>query len=125
MLRASGVGAAPKLIEVASIRPSRDSKSEANLNSTLGRITATNVTVGYLIRFAYGLKDYQIERVPGWADRDLYDIVAKIAGAPSTNIEDEKALVRGLLADRFQLTTHLETRHMRVYSLVVDKGGRS
>jgi uncharacterized protein (TIGR03435 family) len=68
-----------KLVEVASIRPSRDTKSDANVNSTQGRLTATDVTVGYLIRFAYGLKDYQIERVPGWADSTPYDIVAKSA----------------------------------------------
>jgi uncharacterized protein (TIGR03435 family) len=112
-----------KLIEVASIRPSRDTKGEANLNSTQGRIAATNATVGYLIRFAYGVKDYQIERVPGWAESAQYDIIAKSATAPSANIEDEKTLVRELLADRFQLTTHRETRQVRVYSLIVDKNG--
>jgi uncharacterized protein (TIGR03435 family) len=66
---------------------------------------------------------YQIEHAPGWVEGDRYDIAAKHAGANTASLEDEKSLVRELLADRFQLATHRETKPMRVYSLVVGKNG--
>ena len=65
--------------------------------------------MGYLIRFAYGVKDYQFERAPGWVDSEHYDIAAKSATGKTGNLEDERAMVRELLADRFQLTAHRET----------------
>jgi uncharacterized protein (TIGR03435 family) len=110
--------------EVASIRPSRDSNAESNLDSGKGgRLTATNITVRELIRLAFGVKDYQIERAPGWIESQGYDIAAKTAGRKNSSYEDEQALVRGLLTDRFQLKTHRETRQSQVYLLVVDKNG--
>ena len=68
-----------KIIEVASIKPSRDTGADPNLDSLRGRLTATNMTVRYLIRFAYGVKDYQIERAPAWVDSQQFDIAAKSA----------------------------------------------
>jgi uncharacterized protein (TIGR03435 family) len=120
----SGAWAQPwKLIEVASVKPSGKTSTDPNLDSVRGRLTATNVSVGYLIRFAYGVKDYQIERAPGWVDSEQYDIAVKRANGKTGNLEDEKAMVRELLADRFQLTAHRETKPMRVYLLVVGKNG--
>ncbi len=120
----SGAWAQPsKLIEVASVKPSGSPSAGSNLDSVRGRLTATNISVGYLIRFAYGVKDYQIERAPGWIDSELYDIAAKGANGKAGSLEDDKAMVRELLTDRFQLTTHRETKQMRVYLLVVGKNG--
>jgi len=112
-----------KLIEVASVKPSGNPRADSNLDSVRGRLTATNVTLGYLIRFAYGVKDYQIERAPGWVDSALYDIAAKCADCKTAGLEEEKSMVRELLADRFHLTTHREAKPMRVYLLVVGKDG--
>ena len=112
-----------KLIEVASVKPSGNPGADSNLDSVRGRLTATNITVKELIRLAYGVKDYQIERVPGWVESELYDIAAKGVNGKTSGLEDLKAMVRELLADRFQLTTHRETKQMRVYLLVVGKNG--
>ena len=103
-------------LEVASVRPSRDTTGESNVDSVRGRLTATSITVKELIRLAYGVKDYQIARAPGWIDRERFDIVAK-------GLEDVKSLVRELLAQRFQLATHRETKEMPVYFLVAAGGG--
>jgi bla regulator protein blaR1 len=120
----TGAWAQPsKLIEVASVKPSGNTSAGSNLDSVRGGLTATNISVGYLIRFAYDVKDYQIERAPGWVDSELYEIAVKRANGKTGSLEDEKALVRELLADRFQLTTHRETKQMRVYLLVVGKNG--
>jgi uncharacterized protein (TIGR03435 family) len=119
----SSAWAQSKLIEVASIKPSGNTRGDSNFDSVRGRLIATNITVGYLIRFAYGVKDYQIERAPGWVDSEQYDIAVKSAASKTTGLEEEKSMVRELLADRFQLITRRETKQMRVYLLVVGKNG--
>jgi uncharacterized protein (TIGR03435 family) len=106
----------PLALEVASIKPSRNTAADSNLDSVRGRLTATNITVRELIRLAYGVKDYQIGRAPGWIDGQRFDITAKGDG-------DEKSLLRELLASRFQLSTHREAKQMPVYLLVVAKDG--
>jgi uncharacterized protein (TIGR03435 family) len=76
-----------------------------------------------LIRLAYGVKDYQIGRAPGWVDNERFDIAAKSANDRGNSLEDEKSLVRELLAGRFQLATHREVKQMPVYLLVAAKDG--
>jgi uncharacterized protein (TIGR03435 family) len=110
-------------LEVVSVKPSGNTSADSNLDSVRGRLTATNVTVKELIRLAYGVKDYQIGRTPGWVDSERFDIAAKSVSGKGNGLEDEKSLVRELLADRFQPTTHREAKQMPVYLLVVAKGG--
>jgi uncharacterized protein (TIGR03435 family) len=110
-------------LEVASVKPSRNTTAESNLDSVRGRLTATNITVRELIRLAYGVKDYQIAHAPGWLDSERFDIVAKAISGKTNSLEDEKSLLRELLTDRFQLSTHREAKRMPVYLLVVAKGG--
>jgi uncharacterized protein (TIGR03435 family) len=110
--------------EVASIRPSQNRSASSNVDSAPGgRLTATNVTVRELIRLAYNVKDYQIEKAPGWVESDPYDIVAKSASSQKTSLDEERTKVSQLLADRFQLKIHRETKQMQVYLLVVAKSG--
>ncbi|SPE25163.1 conserved exported hypothetical protein [Candidatus Sulfopaludibacter sp. SbA3] len=121
---ASLSGAWAQKIEVASIKLSRDTKADSNFDSAPGgRLTATNITVRYLIRLAYAVEDYQVERTPAWVDGDLYDIAAKSSGGKTTSLEEERSVVRELLTDRFQLATHRETKQLPVYLLVVGKNG--
>jgi uncharacterized protein (TIGR03435 family) len=110
--------------EVASIKPNRGSSTESNLDSAPGgRLTATNITVRELIRLAFGVKDYLVERAPGWVDGERFDIAAKSANPKKTSFEEEQSQVRELLEDRFRLAAHRETKQMPVYLLVVGKGG--
>jgi uncharacterized protein (TIGR03435 family) len=112
-----------RTLEVASVKPSSSKNADSNLDSTPGRLTATNITVMELIRLAYTVKDYQLGRAPGWLDSERYDIAAKVSGGNSKNLEEERAVVRELLAGRFQLATHRETKEVGVYFLVVAKSG--
>ena len=110
--------------DVASIRPNRSGATDSNLDSAPGgRLTATNITVREMVRLAYGVKDYQIERAPGWLDSDRFDINAKAASLKRTNLEEEQALIRALLEDRFRLATHRATKQDSVYLLVIAKTG--
>src|SRR5580704_16108128 len=70
-----------------------------------------------LIWFAYGIEDYRISGGPKWLTTDKFDIVYKPSG-PQANL-----MLRSLLAERFKLIVHTETRQMPVYALVVAKGG--
>jgi uncharacterized protein (TIGR03435 family) len=121
-----GAWAGPlQTLDLASVKASRNATAESNVDSAPGRLTATNTSVKELIRFAYGVREYQIGRVPGWVDSERFDIVAKrVDGkAKSKGQEDEKSLVRELLAERFQLATHRETKQMTVFLLVAAKEG--
>jgi uncharacterized protein (TIGR03435 family) len=114
---------APQAFEVASIKPNR-SGAESNVNSLPnGRLSVTNESVRDLIRLAFGVKDYQIARAPRWIDAERYDIEAKTDRPTGRDLEELQALLRQLLADRFQLAAHRETKEGPVYLLVVAKSG--
>ena len=70
---------------------------------------------------AYDITDRQISGGPNWLDSDTYDIYAK-AERP-TSREQIYLMLQTLLADRFKLSLHRETRELPVYALVVEKGG--
>jgi uncharacterized protein (TIGR03435 family) len=85
------------------------------------RVHWTGVPLRVLITNEYGLQDYQIVGVPAWAASDRWDVEAK-ADAPSAPAEKIQ-MMRTLLADRFHLTFHMETRELPEYRLEVAKGG--
>jgi bla regulator protein blaR1 len=100
-----------------------------------GRFQADNVSLKSLIKMAYGVQDFQISGAPPWLDSDKYDIEAK-ANAPSEvemnkmtdaqrdeSFERNKLMVQALLADRFKLTLHKESKDAPIYVLVVAKNG--
>ena len=74
-----------------------------------------------LIKFAYGVDSYQLAGGPAWAHAELYDVQAK-AGAVATKLQI-RAMTQTLLAERFHLKLHGETRTMSCYLLSVDKNG--
>lgn len=81
-----------------------------------GRLIVTNESVRSLIRLAFRIKDYQIDKAPAWIDSARYDINAKGGG-------ELYASLRALFAERFALQSHMETRELTVYSLEPGKGG--
>jgi uncharacterized protein (TIGR03435 family) len=85
-----------------------------------GQITYTNVTLYNVLMSAYGVKDFQISG-PGWLDSERYDIFAKVPrGATKAQ---SKVMMQNLLAERFKLTLHRETKELPMYELVVGKNG--
>ena len=91
-----------------------------------------NLALRDLIQFAYGVPDSQILGGPAWIDSIQFDIDAKsdpavdaeLHALPTEEARRRKQLmVQALLADRFQLKIHLETRQLPVYALVVSKDG--
>jgi uncharacterized protein (TIGR03435 family) len=93
------------------------------------RINGNRVTIGLstfirLVMAAYKVKDFQIAGVPGTLGPDqFYDIIAKVEGEGTPTLEQVRPLLQTLLADRFQLRLHRDTKELSVYDLVVGKNG--
>ncbi len=84
-----------------------------------GRFEAKATTVKFLLEWAYDLLPSQHSGGPAWMENDRYDIIAK---APGKATDDEmKAMARTLLADRFQVKLHHETREVPVLIMGVGK----
>jgi uncharacterized protein (TIGR03435 family) len=116
--------------EVASVKPNKSGDGRVMLGNQPGRFTATNVTLRMLIRNAYQLQDFQISGGPSWLASDHFDIVAKIESGvqdampagppvPGQGPTPLQLMIRSLLADRFKLAVHTETKEQPIYALVV------
>jgi uncharacterized protein (TIGR03435 family) len=83
-------------------------------------VTARNATLKRLIAEAYHLQINQVFG-PAWLDQNEYDIDARTAG--SATREQVELMLQTLLAERFDLKQHRETREMRVYDLIAANSG--
>jgi uncharacterized protein (TIGR03435 family) len=86
----------------------------------IGRFTCSNATMRNLIMGAYSVKDYQISG-HDWIGSRGYDITETMP--PDTTPDDTMRMLQPLLAERFKLTVHRETKELPVYALVVAKDG--
>ena len=128
--------APPAVFEAASIKPQSPS-SDGSIRTMVqypanGRLTAAGATVKSLICVAYGISDFQVIGGPNWIEEDRYDVQASPGSALEELIQkmisEESRLVRhqmlqALLADRFKLVLHHDTKELPIYSLEVAKGG--
>jgi len=89
------------------------------------RFTEEAASLADLIMDAYEVRRFQIAGVPSWGDtgRDVYDIAARFPEGQTPKLEMARRMLQTLLADRFQLKLHHETKDLPVYALVVSKGG--
>jgi uncharacterized protein (TIGR03435 family) len=113
----------PPKFEVASLKPSQKGARGGGIRPSAGgdRYDATNVSLKLMITVAYRVKAEQVSGGPDWMNTELYDMRAK-AEKPSS-VEDLHLMLQDLLADRFQLRFHRETKEMPIYALTVEKGG--
>src|SRR5262245_24776410 len=106
--------------EVASVKPNKSGSDRVNIMPQPGgRFSATNVSVMDLITIAYGMgrpfPRSNILNAPSWLARDRFDIAAKAGGNPSR--DEFSLMLRPLLAERFRLALHTETRERPIYVL--------
>jgi uncharacterized protein (TIGR03435 family) len=121
---------APKAVfEAASIKPPEPGTSGYSWRSDPGRLAVQNMSLKNLIMLAWDVKSYQIAGGPKWLDGDRFDIVAKMdeseAKAPRGNEADARIRIalQALLADRFQLRIHADSKPLSAYTLVAAKNG--
>jgi uncharacterized protein (TIGR03435 family) len=116
--------ATAQTFDVASIRPAavalgREGGNRARIEHTPNSLTMWNVDVTMCVQWAYDLQPFQISAEH--VKPESYDILAKTGdGVPLSQL---RIMLRNLLADRFKLALHRETRMVTVYDLVVAKGG--
>ena len=119
--------AAPVSFEVASVKPS-DPNASGNVFGAIpsmrpqgaGGIAVSNMPLRLLIRMAYGgLQDFQIVGGPSWQMTSKFDIAAKAPEGTTIASPDMQSMMKTLLADRFKLKTHTETRELPIYALMI------
>lgn len=91
--------------------------------------SAMGVTMHQLIQEAYGI--YENDRIlaePNWVKSQKFDVEAKVddadeAALTSLDIHQRGQMLQALLADRFKLAAHIESRERPIYALVIAKNG--
>lgn len=108
--------------EIADVHTSpRSTTSVMRSSVRLGRYEIRNATMLDLIRTAYGLDGDKILGGPAWLDYDRFDVIAKIP-SPPPSLDTLKSMLQALLAARFKLTLHKDTRPVAGYVLSMGKG---
>src|SRR5262245_15995067 len=103
--------------EVTTVKPNKSGDGRVSMRIIPGNgYEAFNVTLGAMIRMAYRLQDFQVIGAPAWVDQDRFDIVGKAPAGEPLNIQPR---MQSLLAERFNLKAHEETREFPVFALVV------
>jgi uncharacterized protein (TIGR03435 family) len=108
--------------EVATIKPSQYPGVYLKLNES-GLFTTSGTTLSDLIRLAYDVHARQIIGGPSWLETEKYDVAAKPDKPGKPGLEQLKAMVQKLLADRFQLTGRHDKRELPVYAITIAKSG--
>ena len=110
--------------DVASIKENRDERSPTGLRrSPDGGLQALRFRARFLITVAYGLQPFQLLGVPAWTNDTYYDINAKPSAGSATSREQMSDMLQALLADRFKLAFHRESRPTDGFALVPIKAG--
>ena len=111
--------------EAVSVKPMDPALSQGGaaqmVRSLKGGYEARNLPLRDLILTAYRLRPYQLVGGPNWLATAGWDVDAKYpAGASGSDLP---RMMQAMLANRFQLVTHFETRTASLYNLVVSKNG--
>jgi uncharacterized protein (TIGR03435 family) len=106
--------------EVASVKPSKSTTGRVTIANDPGRISYSNIMLRRVLLTAYDIKPYQLVG-PEWLDTLRFDIEAKFPES-ATN-EQIQAMLRDLLATRFKMAVHRESKELPIYALLVGKTG--
>jgi len=120
--------------EVVSVKPSQPGCGGMSIGAPPGRFSARCITVWGLLFNAYEVQSLHDlpPGLPGWADSAVFDVEAKagddtvaamqkLSGAERE--EMRQRMLQALLADRFKLRVHYETRIQPIEQLVIAKSG--
>ena len=106
----------PMVFDVTSVKPNTSGEQGGSSSGRQGRYVGVNVTLRRVMGLAYRPVQ-EFVGGPDWINTDRFDIEGTSEGAPSQPQMFE--MLRALLADRFKLAVHRETRPMPAYALVV------
>jgi uncharacterized protein (TIGR03435 family) len=86
------------------------------------RLNIDAAALRQIIGLAFAIQRVRVQGGPPWIDEDLYDIVAK-AGSAEVTRDEIREMLQTVLADRFKLSVHRETKELPEYTLVPWKDG--
>jgi uncharacterized protein (TIGR03435 family) len=130
--QAAAASAPAPVFDVAAIHLHKQMPHErSHIVDTNGRFITVNVSPKAIMQWAFDIPASRIAGGPEWVDSARFDIEAKAENsldmshtydAGAAHLE-KRRMVQALLADRFKLATHPETRELPIYTLVVSKNG--
>ena len=111
--------------EVASIHQNTNRQVHWRMGNTPDGFSAENTSLGVIVRSAFGnnpLQQWDAE--PGWLETTRFDVDAKfdVAAFPRPTREQRQAMLQALLAERFHLRIHHESRNFPVLALILATG---
>jgi uncharacterized protein (TIGR03435 family) len=110
-------------LDVASVKPNKSEGGRSSMRLDKSEAIFENTPLRKIVGAAYGIqedRDYALS-APDWMRFERFDVVVKFP--PGTPLEQLMLMLQNLLADRFKLKAHRESREMPVYALVVGKSG--
>lgn len=123
----AGAQSAAPQFEVASVKPVNSGPIGVWNEGSHERVRMLNMSLKSIVAQAYGIKAHDVFG-PAWIASENFEIIAKIAPETAKLPEEQRwkqiqAMTQSLLADRFKLEVHRDTREMPVYALIPAKGG--
>jgi len=110
-------------VGVAVIKPSDPNSTNRFYTVRGSHFVAQNQTVANLIEIAYGLQHTQVLGGPPWLQTERFDLEAAPDQEGKYSYKDWNLMLQQLLADRFHVQSHRETRELPAFTLTLAKGG--
>ena len=108
--------------EVASIKPT-GRQGGPGMNVTATELRARSISLADLITFTFELHLTQVSGLPGWAETEGYEIVAKLPQGGDPSDVQIRTMLKNLMQSRFGLSFHTEKRELSVYTISIGKNG--
>jgi uncharacterized protein (TIGR03435 family) len=107
--------------EVATVKPSVPDAKNFGYSWRTRLFQARDNTVADLIRFSYQVRQRQIEGGPSWINELHFEVSGEPDEPGLPSLDQQRLMLRKLLAERFRLGVHIVQKDFPVYALVVDK----
>ena len=107
--------------EVASVKQVKNNDGRLTFNFYPGRVELL-ATLRTIIEIAYDIRDFQLVGGPSWIHTDYFEIIAT---KPGKTVAETRALLQSLLADRFKLAIHRETKTAPAFALVMARADKA
>jgi uncharacterized protein (TIGR03435 family) len=123
-LAALAVAAQVSSFDVASVKPVNPPAGPHVVSLIINhdRLNIEAAELRQIVGQAYAIQRVRVLGGPAWADSDQFDIAAK-AASPDVTRDEIRAMLQTLLAERFHLVVHRDTKQIASYTLLVAKGG--
>jgi uncharacterized protein (TIGR03435 family) len=119
----TSLACAQQSFEAVSIKPHPEPVNVSRSSTSGTYATWEAETLRDLIAEAWDLKYYQVPAQPSWIATEHFDISARAPGSSAPSKEAFRQMLQTMLADRFHLRVHFESKEIPVYALVIANPG--